>query len=94
MGDGPGATTLKLMELPKEKPKKGDTEFIHSQLGFRYITIMVADTSAALKRLEKAGVKPIAKTPKEIPASIAKEMWLTIVRDPDGNFVELVGPKK
>jgi catechol 2,3-dioxygenase-like lactoylglutathione lyase family enzyme/Tfp pilus assembly protein PilE len=94
LGEGPGATTLKLMELPKEKPKKNDTQYIHSELGFRYLTIMVADTNAALKRLEKAGIKPIAKTPKEIPESIAKGLWLTIVRDPDGNFVELVGPKK
>jgi hypothetical protein len=29
-----------------------------------------------------------------IPETIAKDLYLTIVQDPDGNLVELVGPKK
>ena len=82
------------MQFPGGKSKKSDNATIDSQLGFRYLTIYVTDTAAAMARLQKAGVKPLAKGPVELPDSLAKGMYLTVVRDPDGNFVELIGPKK
>ncbi|MCE9530991.1 MAG: VOC family protein [Planctomycetes bacterium] len=94
LGEGEGATKLKLIEFPADKPKKNDSEFINTELGFRYLTIFVTDTSSALKRLDKAGVKPIAKGTQSLPKGFPEGIFLTIVRDPDGNLVELVGPKK
>jgi catechol 2,3-dioxygenase-like lactoylglutathione lyase family enzyme len=94
LGSGSDATRLKVMQISGANSKPSDNANIGSQLGFRYLTIFVNDTAAALARLEKAGVKPIAKTPIAIPPSIAEGIFLTIVRDPDGNLVELVGPKK
>jgi catechol 2,3-dioxygenase-like lactoylglutathione lyase family enzyme len=94
LGDGPDATKLKLMQVAGTAPRPGDNEFIHSHTGFRYLTIMVADTDAALARLAKLGVKPIARSPVALPESLAPGMHLTCVRDPDGNIVELVGPRK
>jgi catechol 2,3-dioxygenase-like lactoylglutathione lyase family enzyme len=94
LGDGPDATKLKLMQVAGATPRAGDNEFIHSHTGFRYLTIMVADTDAALARLAKLGVKPIAKSPIALPDSLAPGMHLTCVRDPDGNMVELIGPRK
>jgi catechol 2,3-dioxygenase-like lactoylglutathione lyase family enzyme len=95
LGDGDSATKLKLMEFPGiGKPKNNDSEFISNELGFRYLTIFTADTAGALKRLDKAGVKPIAKGPLPLPKGFPEGVFLTIVRDPDGNMVELVGPKK
>jgi lactoylglutathione lyase len=96
LGKEATATKLKLMQIKgtKKPTAKAANDLIHSQYGFRYLTIMVTDMTASLARLEKAGVKPIAKTPIAIPATIADGMYLTIVRDPDGNMVELVGPKK
>jgi hypothetical protein len=45
--------------------------------------------------LAKLGVKPIAKSPVLLPESLVPgKMYLTVVRDPDGNLVELIGPKK
>jgi lactoylglutathione lyase len=93
LGDDESATRLKLMQITGVNSKKSDNSFIHSQLGFSYLTIFVKDTNAAMRRLEQAGVKPIAKTPALIPREIVEGMFLTIVRDPDGNLVELVGPK-
>lgn len=93
LGDGPDATKLKLMQVADTTPRTGDTDHIHSHTGFRYLTIFVADTDAALARLEKLGVKPIAKGPVALPDSLAKGMYLTVLRDPDGNLVELVGPR-
>lgn len=93
LGEGAGATKIKLMQIEGANPKLSDNATIHSQTGFRYLTIAIKDTTKAMARLEKAEVKPIAKTPAAIPESIAKGLFLTIVRDPDGNLVELVGPK-
>ena len=94
LGDGEHATKLKLMQVPGTTPRTGDNEFIHSHTGFRYLTIVVADTGAALARLEKLGVKPLAKSPVPLPDALAAGMTLTCVRDPDGNIVELIGPRR
>ena len=95
LGEGEHATKLKLMQVAGAAPRQGGNEFIHSHTGFRYLTIMVADTTAALERLAKLGVKPIAKSPVLLPESLVPgKMYLTVVRDPDGNLVELIGPKK
>lgn len=88
LGDGPGATSLKLMQVEGESAK-ADHSFIDSTLGVSYLTIFVADMNVAVKRLEKMGIEPIANGPAMIPDT---EMALTLVRDPDGNLVELVGP--
>ena len=44
--------------------------------------------SAVMARLKKAGVKTLGKT----PAPIGGGNLLTVFRDPDGNFIELIGP--
>ncbi len=92
LGDGEEATKLKLMQ-GIETTKKGKNKVINSQYGFSYLTVFVKSTDDALARLKKAGVKPIAKGPVTLPENLDPKMSLTIVRDPDGNFVELVGPK-
>jgi len=94
LGEGPEATKLKLMQVAGTSPRTGDTDLIHSHTGFRYLTIMVSDTTVALERLAKLGVKPLAQSPVALPESLAPGMHLTCVRDPDGNIVELVGPRK
>jgi catechol 2,3-dioxygenase-like lactoylglutathione lyase family enzyme len=94
LGEEDSATKLKLMTVPGVDSKTGDNSFIHSQLGYSYLTIFINDTNAALARLKKAGAKPIAKCPVELPENLAPGVFLTVVRDPDGNIVELVGPKK
>jgi catechol 2,3-dioxygenase-like lactoylglutathione lyase family enzyme len=44
----------------------------------------------ALARLKQAGVKLLGET----PVSLGDKRQLVAVRDPDGNFVELIGPAK
>ena len=90
VADTPDATQVKLMQFADTPGARPDNAFIHSTYGIRYLTFRVADTDAAIERAAKAGVKPIAKCPYLLPSG----QYLTIVRDPDGNVVELVGPKK
>jgi catechol 2,3-dioxygenase-like lactoylglutathione lyase family enzyme len=94
LGDGEQATKLKLMAVAGVETKAADNQYIHSQTGYRYLTLAVKDMTAALARLQKAGVKPMAKTPVSLPRGFPEGVYLTCVRDPDGNIVELVGPKK
>jgi len=89
LGDGQGATQLKLMQVEGGSAKPAN-DFINSSLGFSYVTIFVKSTDNALARLEKQGVKVLAKGPKALASN--PKLVLTIVRDPDGNFVELIGP--
>ena len=90
VADTPDATQVKLMQFADTPGARPDNTFIHSTYGIRYLTLRVADTDAAIERAAKAGVKPIAKCPYLLPSG----QYLTLVRDPDGNMVELVGPKK
>ncbi len=76
LGDGDGATKLKLMAVPGAANRKSDNSFIHSQLGYRYLTIYVADADATLARLKKAGVKPLAKGPVPLPPGFPAGMTL------------------
>lgn len=94
LGDGPGATKLKFSSIPGHTTKAAENEFISSQYGFRYVTLHIADQTAALARLKNAGVKPLAGGPVALPKGLAEDVYLTCVRDPDGNIIELVGPKK
>ncbi|MFT5241079.1 MAG: catechol 2,3-dioxygenase-like lactoylglutathione lyase family enzyme [Kiritimatiellia bacterium] len=89
LGDGESATKLKLMQVADAKPKKLKNTYIHSTLGMSYMTVMVADTKAAIARAAKHGVTPLKQGPVDLGEG---KMFLTLLRDPDGNFVELVGP--
>jgi len=91
LGVGEGATTLKLMQIADSSQQKVAGPYIHSQLGMSYMTIFVKDTNAALKRASALGHQPLAKGPVDLGEG---KMFLSLLKDPDGNFVELVGPKQ
>lgn len=88
--DSPTATRIKLMQFGDAPGAKPKNDFIHSSLGLSYTTFWVADMNASLARLKSADVGTLAKSPVELSGG----MFLAVIRDPDGNFVELVGPKK
>jgi len=90
LGDEPNATRIKIMEFTDAPGKKVDNKFIHSSLGFSYLTISVSDMTAALQRAKKAGVAPV-KEPYQLGTG---NYYLALVKDPDGNIIELLGPKK
>jgi predicted enzyme related to lactoylglutathione lyase len=89
LGEEPTATKIKLMEFSDAPGKKVDNRFINSSYGFSYLTIWVSDTTAAVERAKKAGAVPVKE-----PYDLGGNNYLTLVKDPDGNFIEFVGPKK
>jgi catechol 2,3-dioxygenase-like lactoylglutathione lyase family enzyme len=90
LGEGEGATRLKLMSFPNAPGAKPDQKFIHSTIGVSYLTLRVTDMAAALARLKKAKIELLGET----PSPLGGNNFLTCVRDPDGNFIELIGPMK
>jgi len=90
LGDDPAATSIKLIEFPDAK--KVDRQFIHSSLGPSYLTIFVWDTAGILEKAAKMGLAPVKK-PYLIPGENAYK-YLTLLRDPDGNLIEMVEPKR
>ncbi len=90
LGEEASATKIKIMEFSRAPGKKNDNQFIHSSLGFSYLTIFVSDTTAAVERAKRAGIHPV-KEPYQLGGG---NFYLTLIKDPDGNIIELVGPKK
>lgn len=94
LGEGPGATKLKLLQFKTAPGARVDQSYIHSTYGIRYLTISVKNVNAAVEHAAKQGVKPIARCPQPLPAGFPEGLALANFRDPDGNLVELVGPWK
>ena len=83
------ATRIKILSFPEAPGKQSDQAYIHSTLGIRYLTLYVKDLNPMLERVKKAGVQYLGETPVEVGTGT----WLLAVKDPDGNFIELIGPR-
>ncbi len=81
---------VKVLSFPAAPGKQADQAYIHSTLGARDLTLYVKDINAPLQRLKKAGVATLGETPLEISPGT----WLLALKDPDGNFMELIGPRR
>lgn len=86
LGKEPTATTLKIMQIAGSKAV--DNQYIGSSQGFRYLTVFVADLSRALERLKQLQIATV-KPPYRLAGG---NNYLVLVKDPDGNTIELIGP--
>ena len=83
-------TKFKLMAFPKAPGKMQDQNFIHSSIGISYLTLFVTDMNKSVERLKTAKVKLLGKTPTDLGGG----NFIAVFHDPDGNYIELIGPKK
>jgi len=88
LGKEPTATTLKIMQIPDAGSKPVDNQYIGSSLGFRYLTVFVTDLTKTIERLKQHGISPV-KPPYRLSGG---NNHLILVKDPDGNIIELIGP--
>jgi hypothetical protein len=56
----------------------------------QYITLQVTGLELILERIRKYGVELLGETPVPFDA----ERHFALIRDPDGTFIELIGPLK
>jgi len=80
-----GTTTLKIVVNGKTPPAQAAPGGIGGATGFRYFTISVSNLKEATTDCADAGYK-IAVPATEIRAGIT----ISIIEDPDGNWVELL----
>ena len=90
LGEGEQVTHIKILSFPEAASKQPDQQTIHATLGMRYLTLFVKDMNRALERLKAAKVPTLGETPLDLGGG----SYITVVKDPDGNFIELIGPMK
>ena len=76
----------------KKKTRIIEQSNIHTVTGFSYLTIFVNDVEQVIKNATKHGYKPHAQSPQILPPGLPQDVCLLMLKDPDGNFVEIVGP--
>jgi len=82
------AAELKLMTFNKKTSLKNQ-KFIPDENGIRYITLFVNSMNPVLERIKKHNVQTLGQTPTMLDAN----RQFVLIQDPDGNFVEFIGPK-
>ena len=89
LGSGDDATQLKLMTFGAHSQKQAN-DFIHDRTGVQYLTINVADLSPIIARIKAKNLKMLGETPTPLNG----DTQFVLVKDPDGTFIELIGPMK
>ncbi len=85
--DSPEATQWKIMSFGGTVEEDRNT-FIQDDIGMQYTTIMVNDLNPFIERIEAAGIPLLGETPIPLEAP----NYLVLLQDPDGTFIELIGP--
>ena len=86
--DSPQASEWKLMSFGT-KPGHKKPSYLHDDTGMQYITIFVNHLNPIIERIEKNNIKILSGKPSEL----GEGRFFILVQDPDGTFVELIGPK-
>ncbi len=85
--DTPSANQWKLMSFGNG-PGHPSPGYIQEDTGPQYITIMVKSLAPFLERIKKHNVKLLGDT----PVSLGTDQHFALIQDPDGTFIELIGP--
>lgn len=85
--NSPDATDWKLMSFGS-KPAHSKPKYIQDDTGMQYITIQVKALQPIIDRLTEMKVPFLGSTPTPLTA----KAHFVFVQDPDGNFIELIGP--
>uniref|UniRef100_UPI003217C52A VOC family protein n=1 Tax=uncultured Draconibacterium sp. TaxID=1573823 RepID=UPI003217C52A len=86
--DSPNATEWKLMSVGT-KTKHTKQKWMTDDTGMQYITILVNHIDPVIKRCKKNNVKILSGVPSELGGG----RYFILVQDPDGTFIELIGPR-
>ncbi|KAA0988693.1 VOC family protein [Dyadobacter aurulentus] len=85
--NSPEANEWKLMSFGK-KAAHPRPKYIQDDTGMQYITIQVKALKPVIERLKQQKVDFLGNT----PTALNQKLHFVLVQDPDGNFVELIGP--
>ncbi len=85
--NSPDANECKLMSFGK-KATHPRQNFIQDDTGVQYITINVKALKPIIDRLKQKNIPLLGSTPTRLNAN----SQFVLVQDPDGTFIELIGP--
>ena len=86
--DSEEASEWKLMSLGT-KAKHPKQKFMSDDTGMQYITLMVNHLQPILDRVDKHGIEILSSK----PSMLGNNRYFILIQDPDGTFIELIGPK-
>lgn len=81
------ANEWKLMSFGKESTEP-NPEYIQDDTGVQYITIKVKALKPVIERLRQMKISFLGNT----PTPLNQNLHFVLVQDPDGIFIELIGP--
>ena len=87
--DSPTAPQWKLMSFG-DRAKAQRSDHIDGFTGMQYITINVNNLTPFIERIKAHGVKLLGQT----PVALGPGRDFVLIQDPDGTFIELIGPAK
>lgn len=97
-GDTAVVTTLKLENSPEanewklmsfgKKASHPKSKYIQDDTGVQYITINVKALKPIIERMQKMNVPLLGSTPTQLN----RNSQFILVQDPDGTFIEIIGP--
>ena len=82
------ATEWKLMSFGN-KAGHQTPQYIHNDTGIQYVTIFVKSMKPFLERFNKQNIRLLAETPTKLDDG----RTFVLIQDPDGTFIELIGPE-
>lgn len=85
--DHPEANVWKLISFGKGTGHPRPSH-IQDDTGMQYITLHVKSLAPFLERIKKHGVQLLGET----PVPMDSERHFALIQDPDGTFIELIGP--
>lgn len=86
--DSPQANEWKLMSCGT-KASHPKQKYIHDDTGMQYITILVNHLDPVIERIVKNDIKILS----EKPSQLGENRYFFLIQDPDGTFIELIGPR-
>jgi len=87
--DSPNANEWKLMSFSKNA-NHPEQKYVHDDTGMQYITIFVNNISTFLKRVKSNNIEILSEEPSDLGGG----NYFILFQDPDGTFIELIGPKQ
>ncbi len=86
--DSPQANEWKLMSFGTKAGHK-KPKYLHDDTGMQYITILVNHLNPIMERVNKNNIQILSCKPSKLD----ENRFFILVQDPDGTFIELIGPR-
>jgi hypothetical protein len=86
--DSAQANEWKMMSFGK-KAEHPEQKYLHNDTGLQYITIFVKNIHPFIERIRKNNIQILSGT----PSTLDDGRGFILVQDPDGTFIELIGPQ-